>query len=136
MELAQAHDLPVMWFKLEDEYAVVVDNGKQVFRQTTVADSFITYFTSFSVFGIDWNQMMKVFYNQVVFLFWVTQTSMFLPLQNGKKTKQAVPNRKSLEFVHAVILTKRLDYTKVKLPPGVMKLITRYVMLERRFSDQ
>ena len=56
--------------------------------------------------------------------------------QKGKTTRKAMPNSKSLEFVHSVILTKRVDFTAVNIPPAVMKVIHRYIILERASSDK
>ena len=62
MEVAKAHDLPITWFKLEDqnteEYAVVVDR-EHVFRQKTMLQSFIFYYTSFSAFNVSWTEVTK-----------------------------------------------------------------------------
>ena len=43
----------ILWFKCgEDNYAVAIE--EHVFRQKSEAESFHTYFSSFSVFDVDW----------------------------------------------------------------------------------
>ena len=57
--LAQAHDLPVVWYRLGTTYAVVVA-GEVVLRQKTLRDAFIVYMSTFPLFDIDWNKLVKV----------------------------------------------------------------------------
>ena len=56
--------------------------------------------------------------------------------QSGKQVSKPMPNRKSLEFIHAALLTKRVDFDTVKLPAGVLKLIHRFVFLKWSLNDK
>lgn len=51
--------LPVVWVKCRKDWAVVVE-GRHVYRQTTICDSFIAFFASFAMFDIDWCKNCKV----------------------------------------------------------------------------
>ena len=45
--------MPILWFTCgDDNFAVVVEG--HVFRQKSELESFFTYFSSFSVFDVDW----------------------------------------------------------------------------------
>ena len=56
-------------------------------------------------------------------------------LQNGKLLQKPMKNRKSLEFVHSALLTKRVDYPKCPIAPIVMKLINRYNQIGLALHD-
>ena len=69
--------LPVVWFKIGHAFAVVIEG--ELFTQSNEFDSFFVYFTSFSVYGIQWDSMCNL---------------------NGSKKRQGFPNRKCLELIH------------------------------------
>ena len=70
-------DVPIAWFKCGSKFAIVIE-GK-IFNQTTEFESFFMYFSSFSIYSIQWDSMCN---------------------PDGSKKARAFPNRGSLEMIH------------------------------------
>ena len=57
VNMAKDTGLPVVWLRQGDIFKVVIDG--HVFGMATEFDAFFTYFSSFSVFGIQWDSGAK-----------------------------------------------------------------------------
>lgn len=56
IEEARMHGLPVQWFKVGEQYIIVI-NEEKVLRLDNIGDGFLAYHASFTLFAIDWNKM-------------------------------------------------------------------------------
>ena len=75
--MAAMSGLPIVWFKIGQKYAVVIEG--HVFTQNTEFESFFVYFTSFSIFCVQWDSMRNM---------------------DGTTKAVGFPNRGALELIH------------------------------------
>ena len=111
---------PILWFRCGPGNYTVIIKG-HVVRQKTEIESFFLYFSSFSVFYVDWSSW-QVFVNHGHFLlsnhkFWL------LGLVNRKRKRGlSFLNKNSLELVQKVVLTHHVDSNTSKPPPEVQSI--------------
>ena len=57
-------------------------------------------------------------------------------MQDGELVKQKMKNRASIEFVHALLLTKRVRFKKVSMAAKVGPIKTEYLELYFRANEK
>ena len=81
IDMAAMEGLPIVWFKIGQNYAIVIEG--HVFTQKNEFESFFMYFTSFSIFCVQWDSMRNM---------------------DGSTKAIGFPNRGALELIHWYIL--------------------------------
>ena len=59
-----------------------------------------------------------------------------LYFQDGKLVAKPMANHFSLDFIHSVFLTKRVDYPKANLTKRVTDLMDRFNQIEYSIKDR
>ena len=75
--MAENTGLPIVWLEIGDAYAIDVDGI--IFHPKNDFEAFYIYYSSFSIFGIEWD---------------------CLPATKNKKKVLGFPNRGAIELIH------------------------------------